>query len=110
MSWKDSHSPNPVFISSSCTARILLSPISAFRWKSGTAVRREPPMAMPDDSDPTSGDGAILIEIICQSAPIPPEARERARRRARQQRQLGHEPVPPSRPARTDDPPPDQPM
>jgi hypothetical protein len=51
-------------------------------------------MAKPDDSDLTSGDGAVLIEIVCQSAPITPEARERARKRAQQQRQLGRESVP----------------
>ena len=39
-------------------------------------------MAKPDESAYTSGDGELLIEIVCESAPITPEARERARRRA----------------------------
>jgi hypothetical protein len=70
---------------------------------------REGPMAQPDDSDLTSGDGALLIEIVCQSAPITPEARERARKRAQQQRQLGREPVLPTDSKPPDHKPADQP-
>ena len=40
-----------------------------------------------DDSDLTSGEGTILIEVRSKGAPITPEAVDRARRRAEALRQ-----------------------
>jgi hypothetical protein len=43
-------------------------------------------MATPNDSDLTSGEGSITIEITSKGAPITPDAIERARKRALSQR------------------------
>jgi hypothetical protein len=58
----------------------------------------------------TSGTGSILIEIKCKSAPITPEAQERARRRAlRRKWEQQREPLPPPDSPSSDDNPPPKP-